>query len=68
MREVKFRIAAEWQSDDMTAVNALIDEGVLSLDSLVTHRAKAVNAKQAYVQAFEDPTCYKMVLDWETVN
>lgn len=68
MREVKFRIAAEWQSDDMMAVNALIDEGVLSLDGLVTHRAKAANAKQAYVQAFEDPTCYKMVLDWETVN
>jgi len=68
MREMKFRIAAEWGADDMTAINALIDEGILSLDGLVTHRAKAVDAKKAYVQAFEDPTCYKMVLDWEAVN
>jgi len=68
MREMKFRIAAEWNAEDMTAINALIDEGTLSLDGLVTHRANAVNAKQAYVQAFEDPTCYKMVLDWEAVN
>jgi 3-hydroxyethyl bacteriochlorophyllide a dehydrogenase len=68
MREMKFRIAAEWRADDMTAINALIDEGSLSLDGLVTHRAKAADAKRAYVQAFEDPTCYKMVLDWEALN
>ena len=30
--------------------------------------AKAVDAEHAYVQAFEDPTCYKMVLDWEALN
>ncbi|NCX84433.1 MAG: chlorophyll synthesis pathway protein BchC [Rhodobacteraceae bacterium] len=68
MREMKFRVAAEWSADDMTAITALIDEGILSLDGLVTHRAKAADAKRAYVQAFEDPTCYKMVLDWEALN
>lgn len=68
MREMKFRIAAEWGADDMTAINALIDEGILSLDGLVTHRAKAQHAEKAYVQAFEDRTCYKMVLDWGEVQ
>ena len=29
---MKFRIAAEWSADDMTAINALIDEGILSSD------------------------------------
>ena len=68
MREMKFRISAEWSADDMTVINAMIDEGILSLDGLVTHRAKASDAKLAYVQAFEEPTCYKMVLDWEAIH
>jgi bacteriochlorophyllide a dehydrogenase len=64
MREARFRIAAEWQATDMEAVVAMIAEGRLSLKGLVTHEASARDAATAYPQAFSDPACLKMVLDW----
>jgi bacteriochlorophyllide a dehydrogenase len=64
MREIKLRIAAEWQPSDLTAVAALIEAGQLSLDDLITHRSGARDAASAYETAFNDPTCLKMVLDW----
>ena len=36
----------------------------LSLAGLITHCVAADDAPQAYRQAFEDPACLKMVLDW----
>ena len=38
MREAQIRAAAEWQRPDLLAVKALIEDGVLSLDGLITHR------------------------------
>jgi bacteriochlorophyllide a dehydrogenase len=64
MREASFRIAAEWRPSDLAAVHALLDTGALRLDDLITHRQDAGHAPAAYVQAFEDPACLKMVLDW----
>jgi len=64
MREARLRIAAEWRPDDLAHVQALISRGALSLDGLVTHRARAEQAHDAYRTAFEDPRCLKMVLDW----
>ena len=64
MKEARFRIAAEWQPDDIAAVRALIDAGALSLAGLVTHTAAAADAPQAYDTAFTDPNCLKMILDW----
>lgn len=64
MREARFRIAAEWGSDDMAAVLALIGSGALSLDGLVTDHAPVSGAANAYARAFADPACLKMVLDW----
>jgi bacteriochlorophyllide a dehydrogenase len=64
MRELRLRIAAEWQPADLTATRALIEAGRLSLDGLITHRAPASDAALAYDQAFTDPTCLKMILDW----
>ncbi len=64
MREVTMRIAAEWQAQDMAALNALITEGKLSLDHLITHRQHATDAPDAYRTAFGDARCLKMVLDW----
>lgn len=67
MKEARFRIAAEWAPEDLTATRALLDSGALSLDGLITHTANAADAQTAYATAFEDPTCLKMMLDWRAV-
>ncbi|MFM7421185.1 MAG: chlorophyll synthesis pathway protein BchC, partial [Alphaproteobacteria bacterium] len=64
MREARIAIAAEWKQPDLEVVNALIAARRLSLSGLITHRAAADAAPEAYRQAFEDPACLKMVLDW----
>ena len=64
MREARIRVSAEFRPDDLAAVTALIDAGRLSLDGLITHRARASGAEAAYRTAFEDPACLKMILDW----
>lgn len=64
MREARIRIAAEWQEADLRATRDAIGSGALQLDGLVTHREAAERAPQAYAQAFTDPACLKMVLDW----
>ncbi len=63
-REARLRIAAEWQSDDLASVSALIDSGALGLSGLITSIEPAAHAEAAYPQAFNDPECLKMVLDW----
>ncbi len=68
MREIKLRISAEWKQVDLLAIKGLIDTGILSLDGLITHRAPAQKATQAYVDAFENVDCCKMVLDWRTLQ
>ena len=65
MREARLRIAAEWTQDDLTATRDLVDQGALSLDGLITHRRPATDAPEAYRTAFSDPSCLKMILDWE---
>jgi 3-hydroxyethyl bacteriochlorophyllide a dehydrogenase len=64
MREAQIRAAAEWKRPDLLAVKELIEEGVLSLDGLITHRQEAAHADSAYRTAFGDVNCLKMVLDW----
>lgn len=64
MREARIRVAAEWRHEDLVAVRDLIDRGRLSLDGLISHRAEARDASEAYRTAFQDPSCLKMALDW----
>jgi bacteriochlorophyllide a dehydrogenase len=64
MKELRLRIASEWQPADLTATRELIEGGRLSLAGLITHRAVAADAGEAYVRAFTDPNCLKMILDW----
>jgi bacteriochlorophyllide a dehydrogenase len=68
MREASVRIAAEWKRSDMDAVLQLITEGKLSLSGLITHRADAASATDAYATAFTNPQCLKMVLDWRQLQ
>jgi 3-hydroxyethyl bacteriochlorophyllide a dehydrogenase len=64
MKEARFRIAAEWNADDLIATRALIESGTLSLAGLITHSHRASDAPEAYRTAFEDAACLKMILDW----
>ena len=67
MKEARFRVAAEWTKDDLSATRALIEAGALSLSGLVTHSRPASDAPAAYRTAFGDPACLKMILDWSAV-
>ena len=67
MREATVRIAAEFRADDLAGTTSLIEAGALSLDNLVTHTQPAAKATEAYPVAFGDPTCLKMVLDWNNL-
>ncbi|WP_419729668.1 chlorophyll synthesis pathway protein BchC [Lichenicola sp.] len=66
MREARLRIVAEWKPDDLKMVQRLLADRTLSLDGLITHRRRAVDAQAAYLTAFDDPECLKMILDWRT--
>lgn len=67
MKEARLRVAAEWNAEDMTATRDLVEAGKLRLDDLITHRAAATDAPQAYETAFSDPACLKMILDWRDI-
>jgi 3-hydroxyethyl bacteriochlorophyllide a dehydrogenase len=64
MREARLRIAAEFTPADLAATTALIAQGSLRFDGLISHVRPAAQAADAYPQAFTDPDCLKMVLDW----
>ncbi|MEM8553558.1 MAG: chlorophyll synthesis pathway protein BchC [Pseudomonadota bacterium] len=64
MKEARLRVAAEWTPDDLTATQALVESGALSLKDLITHIEPASRAETAYATAFGDSACLKMILDW----
>jgi 3-hydroxyethyl bacteriochlorophyllide a dehydrogenase len=64
MRETRLRIAAEFRDDDLRATAAMVEQGRLSLDGLITHHGTPDAADAAYRTAFGDASCLKMVLDW----
>ena len=66
--EARLRIAAEWQPEDMTMTHHLIESGRLKLDGLISTRRPATEALDAYPQAFTDPDCLKMILDWSAAE
>jgi 3-hydroxyethyl bacteriochlorophyllide a dehydrogenase len=65
MREARLSVAAQWQPADLAATMAVIENGRLSLDGLITHQMAAAQADQAYRTAFGDADCLKMILDWK---
>ncbi|MEA1617933.1 chlorophyll synthesis pathway protein BchC [Erythrobacter sp. T5W1-R] len=64
MKEATLRVAAEWQPVDLAETRDLIATGKLDLTGLISNRRPATAADEAYPQAFSDPECLKMVLDW----
>ena len=67
MREARIRIASEFLPADMAAVSAMLDSGALDLGGLVTDIRPVGDFDTAYPQAFTDPACLKMVLDWSSL-
>jgi 3-hydroxyethyl bacteriochlorophyllide a dehydrogenase len=67
MREMRLRIAAQFVPSDITAVQALVEAGRLSLDGLITHHHDPRDATTAYRTAFTRPDCLKMVLNWSQI-
>ena len=65
MREAAIRISAEFDPSDVEAVLSLVEDDVLSLAGLISHAAPRSEAAQAYEIAFRDPSCTKMIIDWE---
>jgi 3-hydroxyethyl bacteriochlorophyllide a dehydrogenase len=66
LKEVRIRVAAEWQPADLRAVLTRAAEGQLKLDGLITHRRAFSQATEAYATAFSDPECLKMLIDWRS--
>jgi 3-hydroxyethyl bacteriochlorophyllide a dehydrogenase len=66
MREMKMRIAAQWQAKDIEEVHQLIRSKQLALDGLITHTSNPQEAGSAYHTAFNDMQCLKMTLNWRT--
>jgi bacteriochlorophyllide a dehydrogenase len=64
MRSMRLLIAAEFTQTDLADATAMVTDGRLSLDNIITHRVPAANAASAYVTAFTDPSCVKMILNW----
>ena len=68
MKEIRMRVAAEFNSEDIHSTRALIDTGSLSLDNLITDYEHVVDAEEAYEKAFNDKNCLKMVLNWSEIQ
>jgi 3-hydroxyethyl bacteriochlorophyllide a dehydrogenase len=68
MRRARLRVAAEWQPDDLENVTRLATAGELSLADLITNFSVPDQTQSAYEQAFGDPDCLKMVLDWRSLH
>ncbi|NKJ44227.1 MULTISPECIES: chlorophyll synthesis pathway protein BchC [unclassified Novosphingobium] len=64
MRETRFRIAAEWRSEDLEATRALVERGACSLAGVISHMRPAHEAQDAYPETFLATDCLKTVLDW----
>ena len=67
MREARFRISAEFNTEDINITRSLLETGALSLEGLISHEKNLNSSKAAYKQSFEDPECLKMVIDWREV-
>ncbi|MEE2773382.1 MAG: chlorophyll synthesis pathway protein BchC [Pseudomonadota bacterium] len=67
IKEARFRVSAEFTSEDVSVTRELIEGGHLSLSGLITHQKSAQDVESAYNLAFKNPKCLKMILDWREV-
>ncbi|MEO1265266.1 MAG: chlorophyll synthesis pathway protein BchC [Pseudomonadota bacterium] len=68
MKEVEVRISSEWQRTDLNAATSAIAADPELVSGLVSHRYDAEDAEAAYATAFSDPSCLKMIIEWERLS
>ncbi len=65
-KELSFMAAKQWAKGDLLRVRELIKTGNLHAEKIFTHsHAVDENLEDAYRQAFNDPDCLKMILNWK---
>lgn len=65
-KELSFVAAKQWAKGDLLRVRELIKEGKLKTSGIFTHTHPVDNnLDEAYQQAFNDPDCMKMILEWK---
>ena len=66
-KELSFMAAKQWAKGDLERVRELIGEGKLKAQRIFTHQHTVEDdISEAYLQAFSDPDCLKMILLWKT--
>lgn len=65
-KELSFIAAKQWAKGDLERVRKLIAEGRLNTEKIFTHHHPVDETiTDAYMQAFNDPDCMKMILTWK---
>ncbi len=68
-KELSFIAARQWAKGDLDRVKELIAQHQLNAERIFTHQHTVEkDITEAYVQAFTDPDCLKMILLWKTDN
>ncbi len=66
-KELSFIAAKQWAKGDLERVRELIAQHKLKAERIFTHRHTIEDdISEAYLQAFNDPECLKMILVWKT--
>ena len=67
-KELSFIAAKQWAKGDLERVRELIAQHKLRAERIFTHRHTIEDdISSAYLQAFNDPECLKMILVWKTL-
>ena len=66
-KELSFIAAKQWAKGDLERVRELIAQHKLNAERIFTHQHTVEeDISAAYLQAFNDPDCLKMILIWKT--
>ena len=66
-KELSFIAAKQWAKGDLDRVKELIAQHKLNAERIFTHQHTVEeDISSAYLQAFSDPDCLKMILVWKT--
>ena len=66
-KELSFIAAKQWAKGDLERVRELIAQKKLNAERIFTHQHTVEDdISSAYLQAFNDPDCLKMILLWKT--
>ena len=65
-KELSFIAARQWAKGDLRRVRDLIANGKINAEKIFTHQCSLEdNLMEAYMQAFDDPDCLKMIIHWQ---